>query len=131
MRKKQKSITQLKKEVQIIFNTFIRNRDTLLGQTFICISCGKEFPISKMQAGHLFTVKGYQHLRFNEFNVNGQCSGCNGFNKNHQIWYAINLKEKIGENNYSQLLNDAVDRPEKDWTREELEQLKQHYKNLI
>jgi len=125
---KPKSIAKLKREVQTLFNAFIRRRDILMGHTFICISCGKEKDISFMNAGHLFSIKGYDHLRYNEDNCNGECSGCNGFNKNHQIWYSINLQKKIGEERWNALLNDAVSKPEKGWTREQLVLLLKKYK---
>lgn len=125
--KKKKSISKLKKEVQVLFNTYIRKRDTLLGQEFICISCGNKFPISKMDAGHYFPIKGFNHLRFNEDNCHGECKGCNGFKDYHLICYTWNLINKIGVNRYNELfVLSTIGREE--FTREELEELKIKYK---
>lgn len=126
-KKKPKSIAKIKKEVQTLFNKKIRERDSSNNE-FVCISCGLKFPIVKMQAGHFFSTKGVGWLRFHEDNVNGECWYCNGFNRNHQIWYAVHLKEKIGEVRFNNLLELAKIKPKKDFTREELEILKEKYK---
>jgi 5-methylcytosine-specific restriction endonuclease McrA len=95
--KKTKSLPKLKNDLQLIFNQFIRERD----KDQPCISCGIVKPYK--QAGHYFPVKGYDGLRFNEFNVNGECPGCNNFDDSHLIHYGDNLRAKIGEDNYQYL----------------------------
>jgi 5-methylcytosine-specific restriction endonuclease McrA len=95
--KKTKSLPKLKNDLQLIFNQFIRERD----KDQPCISCGINKPY--LQAGHYFPVKGYDGLRFNEFNVNGECPGCNNFDDSHLIHYGDNLRAKIGEDNYQYL----------------------------
>ena len=127
LKPKQKPIPKLKKELQVYFNAYIRARDKM-SDSFVCISCGKTLPLEKLQAGHFFTVQSYDHIRYDERNCNGECSACNCFNKNHQIWYAINLKEKIGEDSFNDLLKLAKEKPSKGWTREELENLIEIYK---
>ncbi|MDH4127116.1 MAG: recombination protein NinG [Spirochaetota bacterium] len=99
--KKTKTLSKLKAELQLIFNQFIRLRDN--GQP--CISCN-QFKEAK-QAGHYYPVKGYDALRFNEFNVNGECPGCNCFDGGHLINYGDNLIKKIGKENFAQLKKDA------------------------
>jgi len=125
---KLKSISLLKKQAQSIFNNWIRNRDILLGHTFICISCEKELPIEKMNCGHYFPVKRFQHLRYNEDNAHGECMACNGFNPAHLIYYTKHLIEKIGIYKYNNLYQSSLIKPEKDFTREELEEIKLKYK---
>lgn len=124
--KKKKTIPKLKKEAQLYFNKYIRERDTLMGQTFKCISCGKTLPIEKMQAGHYFPVKGFDWMRFDEDNVHGECQYCNGFNKAHLIYYTWNLLLKIGNKDYNKLLEKS--RNKKILKREYIEYIIRKYK---
>jgi len=78
------------KDLQTIFNKFIRLRDKGLP----CISCG----VTKAEdwhAGHYIATT-YQYLRFNENNVNLQCSKCNTHLRGNLIPYRIELIKKIG-----------------------------------
>ena len=77
------------KKVQDKCNEFIRLRDAGLP----CISCGK---YNALQAGHYWPVGGYSGLRFDELNINGECSYCNAWDKSHLIGYRKNLIKKIG-----------------------------------
>jgi len=83
-----------------------------------------------MNAGHYFSIRGNDGLRFNEFNVNGECQKCNGFDHSHLIWYGINLKERIGEIRYNALIELAryLKKNPKKWTMDELDKLNEKYK---
>lgn len=95
---KDKSISWLINKAEEHFNKFIRNRDRSLG----CISCGKG---QVEDAGH-FYPKTYSALRFNEWNVNGQCSySCNKMKSGNIHEYRIALIKKIGEKNVQWLDN--------------------------
>ena len=124
--KKTKTLPKLKAELQTIFNEYIRLRDA--GQP--CISCGM---IKPLQAGHYFPVQGYDGLRYNEHNVNGECAGCNCFDQSHLIHYGRNLASKIGSEKYYQLLDDAATykREGYKWSRSELMQMIQETKEKI
>jgi hypothetical protein len=124
MRRK-KTIFQLKKEVQVLFNSYIRARDSSNG-FFTCISCNLTLPVKSMNCGHYFPVKGYNWLRFDPDNANGECQRCNGFDDAHLILYTWNLKKKLGDNRYNLLL-DRAKNPQLEFTREELEILKSRY----
>ena len=125
--KKQKSLPKLKNELQLIFNQYIRKRDEGLP----CISCGIVKPY--LQAGHYFPVQGYDGLRFNEFNVNGECPGCNNFDSSHLIHYGDNLRAKIGEDNYQVLKAMASNYKQGGWKwqRSDLIEMIAGYKNKI
>jgi ribosomal protein L44E len=126
-KKKQKkeqgiSIANLKKKVQRVFNKYIRLRD----QKLKCISCGqKEID----QAGHYIAQGSSGALRFNEDNVNGQCTKCNVWDHGNLINYRINLVKKIGEDRVKWLEDHRTN--VKRWTREELEDLLETYKRKI
>ena len=85
-----KTLSEYKKELQIIFNKFIRLRDKGLN----CISCNK--PCKKENAGHYRSVGGNPELRFEELNNNLQCEYCNTYLHGNLIDYRINLIKKIG-----------------------------------
>lgn len=94
---KQKKLQVLLKDFEKVFNAWIRKRDN--GKP--CIACGK---YNELQAGHYFAVSGYKALRFDEDNVHGEGACCNMFNESHLILYGINLKIKIGELDYEDLI---------------------------
>ena len=124
--KKRKSLPKLKAELQIIFNSYIRERDK--GKP--CISCGQ---FKTLQAGHFFPVNGYDSLRFNEDNVHGECAGCNCFDEGHLISYHENLIARIGTDRVEQLKEMARDYKMNGykWTRSELEAMIERYKNKL
>lgn len=122
---KKPTISKLKKQTQTVFNKYIRERDSSNGY-FTCISCNLTLPVKSMNAGHYFNTKHYNHLRFDEENCFGECQRCNGFNEAHLIGYTLNLKKKLGDEKYFELLKRAtIKLPE--FTREELEAIKQKY----
>lgn len=82
----------LRKTMTTIFNKFIRLRDAHLP----CISC----QIRRVQeAGHYWptSVCPQPSMRFNEENVNGQCTTCNGFQEGNRQGYMIGLVKKYGD----------------------------------
>jgi len=86
-----KTLGQHKKELQVIFNRYIRLRDADLP----CISCGTTKPV-QYHAGHYRSVGANPELRFNEDNCNKQCAACNNHKSGNLIDYRINLTRKIG-----------------------------------
>lgn len=127
MKRKTKSLPKLKAELQLIFNAYIRKRDE--GKP--CISCDqvKEY----LQAGHYFPVQGYDGLRFNELNVNGECSGCNCFDDAHLIYYGENLRKRIGEAEFQRLKDIAKEYKSGGykWSRSDLIEMISEYKQKL
>jgi hypothetical protein len=124
--KKTKSLPKLKAECQKVFNEYIRLRD----KDQPCISCGQNKPL---QAGHYYPTQGYDGLRFDEFNVNGECSGCNCFDPAHLIHYGENLRKRIGDEYFEWLKEVAAEykRTGHKWQRSTLIELIEVYKNKI
>lgn len=87
---KLKSRLDYLKDLQKIFNKYIRLRDKDLP----CISC-KRFDVEEFHAGH-YIPSTYSYLRINEDNVNKQCSYCNTHLRGAITDYRINLIKKIG-----------------------------------
>jgi hypothetical protein len=119
------TIPKLTAKAQKVFNKFIRERDSENGY-FTCISCGKTLPIEQMNAGHYVPVKNSSSLRFNEYNVNGECQYSNGFDEFHLIGYRKNLIDKIGEGMVIYLEQNS--RLVKRWSRTELNEIIERYK---
>ena len=102
---KQEKLDKLKthsdwlKELQTVFNRYIRLRDKDKG----CVSCGKQLK-GKYDAGHLFSVGAFPNLRFDEFNVHAQCTFCNMHQHGNISEYMIRLPKRIGQEQFDLLL---------------------------
>ena len=119
------TLPKLTEKAQRIFNAYIRRRDSENG-LFTCISCGQVKPIEVMDAGHYVPQKNSSALRFSEYNVNGECKSCNGFDQFHLIGYRRNLINKIGIELVEWL--ETHNREVKKWSRSELLQIIEDYK---
>jgi hypothetical protein len=86
-----KSRSDYLKEAQVVFNRFIRSRDS--GQP--CISCGTSSGC-KINAGHFLSVGASPQNRFNENNVHLQCEKCNSYLSGNIAMYRPRLIAKIG-----------------------------------
>ena len=119
-----KPLSQWKKELQQVFNEFIRLRDR--GKP--CISCGRPLQ-GKYDAGHFFSVGSYPNLRYHEFNVHGQCTRCNQHLHGNLIEYAHNLPTRIGTSQFNELYN--LRNIELRLTLPEIKEQITHYKTLV
>jgi hypothetical protein len=118
MKSKSKPLPALLKQAQIVFNSFIRHRDKDKG----CISCGG----SVDHAGHYLNQGQHSAHRFSELNVNGQCVGCNCYKHGNLIRYRQGLVKRYGEDAVLKLENEP--KTAHRWSREELENIIEHYK---
>jgi len=124
-KEKLKTLPELKREAQTVFNRYVRERDTGLP----CISCGKPdaggdgFHAGR-DAGHFRSVGSAPNLRYDEDNVHAQCVHCNQYLAGNVIAYRLGLIERIGLEAVERLEQD--NKPHK-WTREELKQIKDTY----
>jgi hypothetical protein len=125
------TIPNLKKKVQVVFNSYIRERDKNPDGTWTCISCGQTF--DSVHSGHYFEVPGWGHMRYEEMNVHAQCAGCNLYRNGNLILYRRNLIKKIGESAVQNLEERAIkEKPHwKEWEREKLETLLEIYKSKL
>lgn len=97
------SISSLKKKADKYFSLYVRHRDSRNGLVE-CITCGVEKPINQMQAGH-FVSRRVNKLRFDEENVNAQCTGCNMFKQGEQYLYSKVLDMKYGDGTAEKLMS--------------------------
>ena len=121
-KEKLKTINDYKKELQVLFNKWVRLRD----DGCACISCGG-IP-KKKNAGHYKTTKAYPELRYEPLNCHIQCEHCNTYLSGNLINYRINLINKIGVDKVEWL---EGPHEAKKYTIEDIEALKVHYRGLI
>lgn len=119
-----KTVQELLKETQVVFNAYIRERDK--GKP--CISCGNPKP-KKVNAGHYYSSGGHKAVTFDESNVHLQCEHCNTFLSGNLIEYRKGLIERIGISEVERL--EKVAQNERKYTREELREIKEKYKQKI
>lgn len=122
MAKKVYTVPELIKKAQVVFNAYIRKRDSGLP----CISCGSSNP---NQAGHYLSAGHHSVHRFNEKNVHLQCTRCNMYLSGNPISYRINLVKKIGADQVEIL--EGTRHNKKKWDRLELETIINEYKNQL
>ena len=88
---------KLVKQLDDIFSLYIRERDN-----YTCVVCGKQKPNVVIQAGHYFSRKHYS-TRWNEINVNAQCSGCNRYHNDDKEPYREKMITKYGQVEFDKL----------------------------
>ena len=94
---KTKTVSQLKNKLQKLVNKQVRLRDTDINGNGQCISCGKFISFAEMQAGHYYSVGAYPAVRFDLFNINGQCASCNTWKSGNLAEYRLGLIDKYGK----------------------------------
>ena len=123
---KHKGVSYWKKKAWSEFSTFIRNRDnTALGCK--CYTCGKYYPVNRMQAGHYISRR-INITLFNETNSNAQCYNCNINLKGDPVTYRENLVKEYGEKFIQEL--ESQRHKIKQWKWFELEEIYLKYKAL-
>lgn len=123
-KEKLKTRTDHLKELQVIFNKYIRLRD----KDKPCISCDRPLA-GKYDAGHFMSCGSHPNLRFMETNVHGQCVHCNQHKHGNILEYSLRLPKRIGEYEYNGLISEK-DKPLK-LTLPEILELKEVYKAKI
>lgn len=122
-RQKLKSRADYVREVQVVFNQWVRLRDADLP----CISCGRHHQ-GQYHAGHYRTVGANPELRFEPLNVHKQCAPCNNHKSGDIVNYRINLVHRIGAEAVAFLEGPHEARR---YTIEDLKVLKAEYKAKI
>jgi hypothetical protein len=78
-----------------IFSQYIRLRYSK-DEISECVTCGKQDHWKKLQAGHFISRKHYA-TRWDEDNVQVQCSGCNVFRYGEQYLFSKYLGTELSE----------------------------------
>jgi hypothetical protein len=129
---KKKTVSKAKKEAWTEFSRYIRLRDCLetTGTTTHgrCVTCGKTFEFSRLQAGHFIPGR-TNAILFDERGVHAQCVGCNMFGRGMWPEYYQYMKEEYGEETIFELV--ALRRTVKKWTVSDLEEIRDLYRAKI
>ena len=98
-RRKELTITTLKKKLWKIFSIYIRMRDCLetTGTTTHgnCCTCGRDYPIGKLQAGHFIPGR-EDSILFDPACVHAQCYRCNVQRSGEWVKYFRFMEKKYG-----------------------------------
>lgn len=117
-----KSRSEWLKELQVVFNRFIRLRDAGIP----CISCGHPNDGSRQfHASHYKSVGGNPALRFDPNNCHSACVICNNYLSGNLVPYRVALIKKIGQAEVDRL--EGLQEPLK-LTVEEIKELIKQYK---
>lgn len=120
---KLKTYTQRVNEVKVIFQRWIRQRDS----NQPCISCGiKETKL--FDGGHYKKAELYRGVIFNELNVHKQCRKCNTYLNGNESNYRAGLVIRIGEQKVKDLETLAEETRVHKYSNLELEFIKNKYK---
>lgn len=125
-RKKVKSQSVLKKDLDRIFSIYIRQKYSDDNGNVKCYTCSKTGHWKTLQNGH-WIPRNNLSTRFSEENCRPQCVGCNMFNKGRPDVFAVNLIRdgidivKLQQTKYQVFKIDWV------WYESKIE----HYKNLV
>ncbi len=98
-RRKETTITSLKKNLGKIFSIYIRMRDCLktTGTTTHgkCCTCGRDYPIGRLQAGHFIPGR-EDSILFDPKCVHAQCYRCNIKRQGEWVKYFRFMEKEYG-----------------------------------
>jgi hypothetical protein len=125
---KSKTLSQLKKELDIIFSLYIRLIDSDANGNVACFTSGKVYPYNKLQAGHYISRR---HLatRWHEWNVKPQSIAENMFNQGNAPQFAVNLDKLYGIGTAANLLE--ISREDKKFTKDDLQEMITDYTEKV
>lgn len=126
--KKPISISKLKNAVQARANLYARLRDCFGALGTNCISCGVWKDFSELDGGHFIPTTS-SDIRFDERNINAQCTRCNRFLHGNPRHYYKGMLRKFGKDVVDDL--ESREFQSKKWTREELLAIRTYYNDKI
>jgi hypothetical protein len=124
---KKKTRSQVVKKLDAVFSEYIRRRYAK-NDIATCVTCGKQDHWKKLQAGHFQSRKHYA-TRWDETNVQVQCSGCNVFRWGEQYKFSKWLDANKGKGT-SEGLAEKANQIVK-FTTNELEEMIEEYKEKL
>lgn len=124
--KKKIKLKSLILRLDIVFSKYIRLRDK-----GICITCGKQDEIGKMDCGH-YVSRIYKPTRWHEKNCSCQCPHDNRFMEGCKDVFALKLQEKYGNNILQELntLKNQVFKLTPEWLEDKIEYYKEKVKEM-
>lgn len=95
-KRKPKTQSQLKKELDRVFSIYIRQKYADDNGMVACYTCGKVMHWKKIQNGH-FLSRQYLATRWDENNCRPQCVGCNIYGNGKPLDFEERLKKELGD----------------------------------
>lgn len=126
-KKKQKSLSKLKKEADAIYSKYIRQKYSKNGLV-MCVSCGSWKPIKEMQNGH-YVSRSYLSTRFYNKNCHPQCYACNICRSGNMDEYSLWLIGTYGEGILEELNRKKWEQVK--YTKEDYLKMIERYKKKI
>jgi hypothetical protein len=126
-KKKEKTYTKLKKELDEVFSKYIRSKDAKNGWVN-CFTCDKKFEWKQTDAGHYINRK-HLSTRWYEKNVKPQCWGCNRFRDGNKESFAVHLEQIYGHGILQEL--QALRDTHVAFKYHDLEEMIKHYQEEI
>ena len=132
MAKKQKTIASLKKQLDKVFNAFIRDRDYMGRGGCHCISCDAWVKVGDGHASHFYAAT-FTRTRWDERNVNVSCIRCNVFLHGNLIGYCRGMRGKYGQAVMDELeeLHNQPFKLDRQWLEERIKYYKDKLNNSI
>jgi len=132
--KTKKKIVDLKKELTRLFNKKVRLRDTQPDGWGKCISCGKpiQYGSDNIHAGHYVPAGNSTMLKWEDDNVNVQCSTCNTWKRGNPHEYRKGMEEKYGIEREREIwsMRKEIMKPDREWLEKKIEENKLEIINL-
>lgn len=107
---------------------YIRERDK--GKD--CISCGIPY-LEDFQAGHFYKAELYSNLKYDEFNISGQCRQCNLRKEGNESGYRAGIIQRYGFDHLRYLDEKAKAYKQNnfEWDRTQLIEIRDYYKKKL
>ena len=127
-RKQNTSLSNLIQSLVNVCHKYIRERDKYKP----CISCGANWN-EHFQAGHFYKAELYSNIRFDEFNINGQCRRCNGWKEGNYKGYREGFIKRFSLEKFEELDNKSIEYNHSSfkWDREELKEKRLYYNTRL
>jgi len=132
------SLKWWKLKTKKVLHKYIQLRDVVVknGSVYAqCLACKKVWELTtsydwkNFHASHRFRADLFQSVEFNEDNIHGCCYNCNRRLSGNLGDYDINLRKKIGDERYNELIR-KKNQPHK-LTIVELEKIFNEYKTKV
>jgi hypothetical protein len=128
-KKKGKSLSALKKELDRVFSIYIRQRDANEYGYITCVSCKKAVHWQEANNCH-YADRQHMATRWDERNCNSGCVQCNAWNKGFHIHeYGKWLNNTYGDGEADRLI--ALSRTVAKFNSVDLETMIEYYKSKI
>jgi len=128
MKKKTKSLRQLKDQCWKLFSEYIRRKDADEGGTVECYTCGNLMYWKEAHAGH-FVGGRTNSVLFNERIVKPQCPRCNIFLSGNYAYYTLRMLDEVGREQVDGFL--ALKSQSLKYTKSDILELIEKYKEKL